>query len=146
VILFLSVILPGNEFLPLASLAGLFYLFPVVLPYTKGNVVKTFLIGLVALVVGLYFVTDLAPFFTQAAQDVFARTGDAAVQIPEGFLGGSLDFASSIFSWIIFHCVHDLKIVGSALLVILTTVLAVINRRRIIKETLLMQATKENGI
>ena len=144
VILFLSVILPGNEFLPLASLAGLFYLFPVVLPYTKGNVFKTFIIGLVALVVGLYFVTDLAPFFTQAAQDVFARTGDAAVQIPEGFQGGSLDFASSIFSWVIFHCVHDFKVIGSVLLVILTTVMAVVNRRRIIKEAALMQTTKEN--
>lgn len=102
VTLFLSVVLPGNQFLPLASLAGMFYLFPAVLPITKGNVLKTFLIGLVALIVGLYFVTDLAPFFTQAAQDVYAKTGDAAVKIPDGFQGGSLDFASSLFSWIIF--------------------------------------------
>ena len=65
VALFLSVVLPNNQFLPLASLAGMFYLFPAVLPITKGNVLKTFLIGLVALIVGLYFVTDLAPFFTQ---------------------------------------------------------------------------------
>ena len=63
----------------------MFYLFPAVLPVTKGNVLKTFIIGLVALIVGLYFVTDLAPFFTQAAQDVFAKTGDSAVKIPEGF-------------------------------------------------------------
>ena len=42
VILFLSVLLPGNKFLPLASLAGVFYLFPCVLPVTKGNVLKTF--------------------------------------------------------------------------------------------------------
>lgn len=33
VILFLSVVLPGNQFLPLASLAGMFYLFPAVLPH-----------------------------------------------------------------------------------------------------------------
>ena len=46
VIIFLSVILPGNEFLPLASLAGMFYLFPLVLPITKGNVFKTFIVGL----------------------------------------------------------------------------------------------------
>ena len=98
VTLFLSVVLPGNQFLPLASLAGMFYLFPAVLPITKGNVLKTFLIGLVSLIVGLYFVTDLAPFFTQAAHDVFVKTGDAAVKIPEGFQGGALDFASSIFS------------------------------------------------
>ena len=131
--LILAVILPGNQFLPLASLAGMFYVFPAVLPVTKGNVVKTFIIGLVALTVGLYFVTDLAPYFTQAAQDVYARTADAAVAIPEGFQGGALDFASSIFSWVIFHLVHDLKWVGAGILVAGTTVMAIINRRRIIK-------------
>ena len=134
--LLLAVVLPGNEFLPLASLAGMFYVFPAVLPVTKGNVVKTFIIGLVSLTVGLYFVTDLAPWFTLAAQDVYARTGDAAVAIPEGFQGGALDFASSIFSWGIFHLVHDFKLVGSAILVIGTTVLAIFNRRRIIKASL----------
>ena len=135
VTIFLAVILPGNRFLPLASLAGMFYLFPAVLPVTKGNVLKTFIIGLVALIVGLYFVTDLAPFFTQAAQDVFAKTGDSAVKIPEGFQGGALDFASSLFSWIIFHLVYNFKIVGSAVLVICTLALAIFNRRRIIKES-----------
>jgi len=134
--LLLSVVLPGNEFLPLASLAGMFYVFPAVLPVTKGNVVKTFIIGLVSLTVGLYFVTDLAPWFTLAAQDVYARTSDAAVAIPEGFQGGALDFASSIFSWVIFHLVHDCKLVGSAILVMGTTVLAIFNRRRIIKASL----------
>ena len=132
VTLLLAVILPGNEFLPLASLAGMFYVFPAVLPVTKGNVVKTFLIGLVALTVGLFLVTDLAPWFTLAAQDVYARTGDTAVAIPEGFQGGALDFASSIFSWAIFHLVHDFRIIGSLILVAGTTVLAVFNRRRII--------------
>lgn len=135
VTLFLSVVLPGNQFLPLASLAGMFYLFPAVLPITKGNVLKTFIIGLVALIVGLYFVTDLAPFFTQAAQDVFAKTGDSAVKIPEGFQGGALDFASSLFSWIIFHLIYNLKIIGSAVLVIGTLALAIFNRRRIIRES-----------
>ena len=77
--------------------------------------------------------TDVAPYFAQAAQDVYARTGDTAVAIPEGFLGGSLDFASSLFSWVIFHLVHDFKLIGSSILVVGTTVMAVFNRRRIIK-------------
>lgn len=134
-ILFLSVVLPENQFLPLASLAGMFYLFPVVLPITKGNVLKTFIIGLVALIVGLYFVTDLAPYFTQAATDVYAKTGDAAVKIPEGFQGGALDFASSLFSWVIFHLVYNLKIVGAVVLVLFTLALAFYNRTRIIRES-----------
>lgn len=143
VLLFLSVVLPGNQFLPLASLAGLFYVFPAVLPITKGNVVKTFFIGLVSLAIGLYFVTDLAPAFTQAAQDVYARTLDDAVRIPDGFLGGSLDFASSVFSWLIYHLVNDFKLIGSVILVLLTTVMAIVNRRKIIKESILAEV---NGV
>ncbi len=134
-ILFLSVVLPENQFLPLASLAGMFYLFPVVLPITKGNVLKTFVIGLVALIVGLYFVTDLAPYFTQAATDVYEKTGDAAVKIPEGFQGGALDFASSLFSWVIFHLVYNLEIVGAVVLGLFTLALAFYNHTRIIRES-----------
>lgn len=77
--------------------------------------------------------TDLAPFFTQAAQDVFATTGDAAVAIPEGFDGGSLDFASSPLAWVVFHLSYSLKWVGAGILVLVTMVLAVLNRRAIVR-------------
>ena len=133
VTLILAVVLPGNEFLPLASLAGMFYIFPMILPITKGNVVKTFLIGLVVIVMGLYFVTDLAPHFTLAAQDVYAQTGDAAVAIPEGFDGGSLDFASSPLAWVIFHLTYTCKWIGVVILVLATAALMVWNRFKIVK-------------
>lgn len=133
VTILLAVVLPGNEFLPLASLAGMFYLFPLVLPITRGNVLKTFIVGLVVLLIGLYFVTDLASYFTLAAQDVYAQTGDAAVNIPEGFEGGSLDFASSPMAWAIFHLTHTLKYVGVAVLVACTLFFMVLNRRAILK-------------
>lgn len=133
VTLILAVVLPGNEFLPLASLAGMFYVFPLILPITKGNVPKTFIIGLIMMLAGLYMVTNLAPFFTQAAQDVFARTGDAAVAIPEGFEGGSLDFASSPLAWIIFHLTYSFKWIGAAILVLFTMFLMFLNRRAIIR-------------
>lgn len=133
VILALAVFLPGNEFLPLASLAGMFYLFPMVLPFTKGNVVKTLIVGLVALVIGLYFVTDMAPDFTIAANAVFAETQDKAAQIPEGFDGGALDFASSLFGWTIYRGVK-LSYVGAGLLVLITVVAMLVNRRQIIRD------------
>src|SRR5574344_260562 len=128
----IAVILPGNQFLPLASLAGLFYIFPMMLPYTKGNVVKSFIIGLIALLIGLWFITDMAPAFTKAAASVFAETGDKAAQIPDGFSGGALDFASGLFSWIIYKCTSSLQYVGMGLLIIVTIVLMLINRRRIV--------------
>ena len=133
VTLILAVVLPGNEFLPLASLAGMFYIFPMILPITKGNVLKTVLIGLVMILGGLYLVTDLAPHFTLAAQDVFAQTGDAAVAIPEGFLGGSLDFASSPLAWTIFHLTQSCKWIGIVVLVLSTAALMVWNRFKIVK-------------
>jgi len=130
----LAVILPGNEFLPLASLAGMFYVFVMVLPFTKGNVVKTFIVGFIALAVGLYFVTDMAPAFTQAAHTVYAQTGDTAAKIPEGFEAGSLDFASSLFGWVIYKCVHNLRWIGMGVLIIFTHAMMWWNRRRIIAE------------
>ena len=134
VILALAVFLPGNQFLPLASLAGMFYLFPMVLPFTKGNVVKTLIVGLVTLIVGLYFVTDMASDFTMAANHVFATTHDKAAEIPEGFSGGALDFASSLFGWTIYKLSCYVKYVGPAILVAITVGLMVFNRMRIVKE------------
>ena len=132
----MAVILPGNEFLPLASLAGMFYVFVMVLPYTKGNVVKTFIVGLIALAIGLWFVTDMAPAFTQAAHAVFQQTGDNAAKIPEGFQAGSLDFASSLFGWVIYRCVTNLEYIGMALLTAFTAAMMLYNRRHIVADEL----------
>ena len=130
----LAVILPGNEFLPLASLAGMFYVFVMVLPYTNGNVVKTFIVGLIALAIGLWFVTDMAPAFTMAAHSVFEQTGDNAAKIPDGFQAGALDFASSLFGWIIYKCVNNLQWLGMGLLSVITLAMMWWNRQRIIAD------------
>ena len=130
----LAVILPGNQFLPLASLAGMFYVFVMVLPFTKGNVVKTFIVGLVAVAIGLWFVTDMAPAFTQAAHTVFAQTGDNAAKIPEGFEAGALDFASSLFGWVIYKCVNNLQWVGAGILTLITVAMVIWNRQRIVAD------------
>ena len=130
----LAVILPGNEFLPLASLAGMFYVFVMVLPFTKGNVVKTFIVGLVALAIGLWFVTDMAPAFTQAAHTIFEQTGDNAAKIPEGFEAGALDFASSLFGWVIYKCVNNLQWIGMGVLSVFTLGMMWWNRKRIVAD------------
>lgn len=134
-IIILAVILPGNQFLPLASLAGMFYLFPLILPITKGNVLKSYLIGLIILVLGVYLVTNLAPTFSLAAKDVFARTQDAAVKIPSGFTeAAALDFASSPMAWAIYHLTASFKIVGPIILGVFTLLLMIWNRMNILKE------------
>ena len=128
VILFLSVFLPGNKFLPLASLAGMFYLFPCVLPITKGNVPKTFVIGLVALIAGLFFVTNLTPAFTKA----IAAANCDGIAVPEGFEGGAaLDFASALWCWSIYHLTVTLKWIGAALAGLLALGMCAVNFVRI---------------
>ena len=127
VILFLSVFLPGNKFLPLASLAGMFYLFPCVLPITKGNVPKTFVVGLVALVAGLFFVTNLTPAFTKA----IAAANCDGISVPDGFEGGAaLDFASAFWCWSVYHLVVSLKWVGAVGAGLVAVAMCVVNRRR----------------
>ncbi len=136
--LIIAVILPGNAFLPLASLAGMFYVFPLVLPYTKGSVLKTIVVGLVVLVLALYLVTWMAPDFTKAAHAVaLEHSDDKAVQVPEGFLAGSLDFAGSPLGAFIYWCIEGFKsislYVGAAILTVITAVLVWWNRRRMIR-------------
>lgn len=146
--LVLAVIMPGNQFLPLASLAGMFYLFPLVLPFTKGNVLKTFIVGLTVLIIGLYMVTDMSAAFTRAAADVYAQTGDSAVAIPQGFSAGSLDFASSPLSWIIykFTVFPSWRWAGASILVIGTMALMIKNRINIIRNQRLMNAAGSDSI
>src|SRR5574344_3124398 len=129
VALILAVILPGNQFLPLASLAGMFYVFVMVLPYTKGNVVKSFRVGLVVVAIGLYFVTLMSDNFTSAAAVVSAaHPDDASVKVPEGFKAGSLDFASSPIAFAIYACMRYLSYIGAGILTLLTIAMVVWNR------------------
>lgn len=132
--LIIAVVLPGNQFLPLASLAGLFYLFPMMLPYTRGNVVRTSIVGIAVLLVGLWFVTDMAPDFTQAAATVYAATGDQTAHVPEGFMAGSMDFASSLFGYVIYAATKYGRYVGAALLVAVTVGLMAWNRTLIVRD------------
>ncbi|WP_018108662.1 PTS galactitol transporter subunit IIC [Bacteroides propionicifaciens] len=128
VLLFVSVILPGNKFLPLTSLAGLLYIFPMILPFTKGNVFKTFLIGLILMIMGNYMVTSLSGIFTES---VIAATGD---KYTTGQQVGTIDFAASPLTWIIYELNYNLKLVGALILGAGTLALLWINRRRNIKE------------
>ncbi|MCQ2220241.1 MAG: PTS sugar transporter subunit IIC [Prevotella sp.] len=132
VTLVLAVALPGNQFLPLASLAGMFYVFVMVLPYTNGNVLRSFIVGLVVVALGLYFVTMMAGDFTMAAHDVAtAHPDDKAVQVPEGFMAGALDFASSPIAFAIYACMKYINYIGMGILTVIALGMVAWNRKRI---------------
>lgn len=125
IILFLSIIIPGNKFLPLASLSGLIYIFPLVLPYTKGNVLRSLITGVLTLVTGVLFATSLSTIFTKAVSIV-----DASL-IPKGTsLVASIDFAASPLSWIIYQLTTNVGVVGATVLGIITVAGALYNRKK----------------
>ena len=76
----------------------------------------------------------MAPAFTQAAKTVFEQTGDKAADIPAGFEGGALDFASSLFGWVIYKCVSSLRWMGAGVLTLITIAMMLWNRKRIVAD------------
>ena len=91
------------------------------------------------MVIGLYFVTDMAPDFTKAANDVYATTGDSSANIPvksDGtqYEAGAMDFASSLLGWSIYKFTAALKYIGAAALTLITVGMVWWNRRRIVAE------------
>ena len=87
-----------------------------------------------ALIFGLYFVTDMSEDFTAAANSVYAATQDASAHVPDGFLAGALDFCSSLFGWVIFRACKSLDYIGMGLLSGFTVVMMFINRRHIVAD------------
>lgn len=136
-ILFLSVIIPGNKFLPLASLSGLIYIFPLVLPYTKGNVVRTFLVGLISMIVGVLSATALAGIFTTAVKLVQASLIPAATTSV-----ASVDFAASPLAWLVYELTTNLNLIGPSIIGVMVIALMIFNRRQIIKEEKLAKAAE----
>ncbi|MFD3155383.1 PTS galactitol transporter subunit IIC [Haloimpatiens sp. FM7330] len=125
--LLLSVIVPGNGFLPFASLAGLPFMFVLIVPVTKGDVFRTFIVGLVIIICGMLIATNLAPLFTHAAKVV-------KFSIPKSStLVSSLDYAASPLPWLLVMLLK-FKYIGALIISLLTGVFMLFNRKRILKE------------
>ena len=77
VLVLLAVVLPGNTVIPAVDLSVLPYVFVLVLPICKGNGFRSFLVGLICCVLGLYIATDLAAPITSVAQSIGFDMGGA---------------------------------------------------------------------
>ncbi|MBP5376767.1 MAG: PTS sugar transporter subunit IIC, partial [Bacteroidaceae bacterium] len=76
-----------------------------------------------------------ASAFTLAAGEVYKADPTAsAAHIPDGFEGGALDFASSLFGYIIYACVKYLQWIGMGVLTLITIGMVAWNRIRIVRE------------
>jgi len=73
----LAFILPGMHVMPMADLPFVFAFAWIIVPYTDQDFVRSFILGVIAIVFGLYLCQWIAPSFTIAAKT-------AGVQFPEG--------------------------------------------------------------
>ncbi|WP_445667713.1 PTS transporter subunit IIC [Oceanobacillus sp. FSL W8-0428] len=80
-IIILSVVLPGNQALPMVDLIAIPYMLQAIVPLSNGNILKAFISGTVYLSIGLYLVTAVAPIFTEVATSVGVSLPAGAVMI-----------------------------------------------------------------
>lgn len=93
----LAAVLPGNKLLPIASLAVVPFWVGSVVPYTKGNVIKTVLIMVIYMIPVLYIASAVAPVQTQA----YSMMGQFTEQIAGGTLLGSFDMGGDPLGFLI---------------------------------------------
>ena len=125
--IFLAVLLPGNTVLPFADLAVIPWMFVLITPVVRNNGFRGIIIGIIVLAIGLYIATDLAPLITTAAANVQFDMGGAA-QI------SSICDGANPLTWVIVRASSFLGIAGLAITGAVAVVLALWNRKRILKE------------
>ena len=97
VAIFLAAVLPGNKLLPIASLAVVPFWVGSVVPYTKGNVLKTVIIMALYMIPILYIASAVAPVQTQA----YSMMGQYTEEIAGGTLLGSFDMGGDPLGFLI---------------------------------------------
>ena len=64
----LAAVLPGNNWIPVASLAVMPYWIGGIVPYTKGNIIHTLIIAIIWIIPATYAAASIAPVTTEAAR------------------------------------------------------------------------------
>ena len=138
VMLVLAAVIPGNEFLPFASLTGLPFAFVLVTAVCRGDMFRTLLTGIVTLSLALLIGTSLAPIVTSTA----VSTG---FSLPQGTTSiSSLDYAGSMLPWAIIQG-FNFKVIGISILSVLTLLLLLWNRRKLaVENRQLSEAAEES--
>ena len=137
VMLVLAAVIPGNQFLPFASLTGLPFAFVLVTAVCRGDMFRTLLTALLTLSIALLIGTQLAPIVTSTA----VSTG---FSLPQGTTSiSSIDYAGAMLPWVILQGFY-FKAIGIAILVASTVGLMLWNRRKLAQENA-MQAQEEGN-
>lgn len=124
----LAVILPGNRVLPFADLAVIPWMFVLFIPAAKGDFFRSLISGFFTLIIMLYCGTDMVGAFVKAAvaanPSSYANKGNFS----------SLCDGSNPLTWAFFRLSYW-GWIGLGLIAVVAIALAVINYRKIRKET-----------
>lgn len=93
----IAAILPGNNWIPVASLAVLPYWIGGMVPYTKGNIIHTVIIATLWIIPATLIAANLAPLTTEAAR----ITGLFTDQIAKGAVFTNWEEGGNILMWIL---------------------------------------------
>lgn len=124
-VLVLAAILPGNKTLPFADLAATAFFVAYATPLTRGNLVRTYLIGVGIMTMVLYISSAFAPLLTQTATNI-------GYQLPESAAGATSITALSggnLFAWLAVVAAQYTSWIG--LIVLLVAALVLLFRPRI---------------
>lgn len=134
-VLVLAAIVPGNQFLPFASLTGLPFAFVLVTAVCRGDMFRTLLTGLLTMSIALLIGTQLAPLVTSTA----VSTG---FSLPQGATSvSSIDYAGAMLPWVVLQGFY-FKAIGIAVLVLSTIGLMLWNRRKLAQENAQLEGTE----
>ncbi|WP_010233146.1 PTS galactitol transporter subunit IIC [Clostridium arbusti] len=126
---FMAVILPGNKVLPFADLAVIPWMFVLITPLVNGNGFRALINGVVVLAAGLLISTNLAPLITTAAINAKYTMPSGATQI------SSICDGANPLTWVIVR-LNNFGWIGMGIVAVIAVGLALINRRRILKEAI----------
>lgn len=124
---FLAVALPGNKVMPFADLAVIPWMFVLITPVVKGNGFRALIIGIIVLIFGLYIATDLSPLITEAAKLAEFDMGSATA------ISSICDGANPL-TWAVVRLSGLGPVIGFGVVGAVALFLAIINRRRIVRE------------
>ncbi len=137
VALLFAFILPGNQFLPTIGLVGFVFMFPLIVSITHGDFFRSFIIGAINVIIGLWIGTNLAPLITKCARA-------AHFAIPKGSsLISSIDYGSNPYPWLIVQ-IAPYKIAAYAIGIVLIVGLCWWNRKKITAEEKVAAAANQD--
>ncbi|WAA09363.1 PTS galactitol transporter subunit IIC [Fervidibacillus albus] len=123
----LAFLIPGNDFLPFASLSGLTFMFVLIVPLVNGDFFRSLVVGIISMVFQLLLGTAIAELFTKVA-------AAASFSIPEGSsLISSIDYGSSWIPNVIVYAMENGWVFVS-ILSVFTLLLMLWNRKKILEE------------